>query len=177
MSAWNRAGFAALLVTMVASGFFVSSYLKGQASGAATNRGTQQRPEFTLNDLQNKPRRVGEWNGKVLVVNFWATWCPPCRKEIPQFIALQQEFEERGLQFLGIAIDDREAVREFAQSLRFNYPILVGEQDAVDVAIAYGNVIGALPYTVVVDRKGTIVLTHQGELSGHRLEQVIVRLI
>lgn len=176
MNTWTRAGLAALLVGVVASGFFLSSYLKGQASGAATNRGTQ-RPEFTLNDLQNKPRRVGEWDGKVLVVNFWATWCPPCRKEIPQFIALQQELGKRGLQFLGIAIDDPRAVREFVQSLQLNYPILVGEQDAIDVAKAYGNLIGALPYTVVVDRKGTIVLTHQGEFSGHELEQVIVRLI
>ncbi|MGH8611392.1 MAG: TlpA family protein disulfide reductase [Gammaproteobacteria bacterium] len=176
MNAWTRAGFTALLLSVVASGFFLSFYLKGQASGAAANRGTQ-RPEFTLNDLQNRPRRVGEWDGKVLVVNFWATWCSPCRKEIPQFIALQQEFGTRGLQFLGIAIDDPAAVREFVQSLQVNYPVLVGEQDAIDVAEAYGNLIGALPYTVVVDRKGAIVLTHQGEVSGHQLEQVIVRLI
>ncbi len=171
-----QACFAVLLVGVVASGFLLSSYLKGQASGAAANRGTQ-RPEFTLNDLQNRPRGVGEWDGKVLVVNFWATWCPPCRKEIPQFIALQQEFGTRGLQFLGIAIDDPRAVGEFVQSLRLNYPILVGEQDAIDVAKTYGNLIGALPYTVVVDRKGAIVLTHQGELSGQQLEQVILRLI
>lgn len=176
MNAWTRAGFAALLVSVVASGVFLSSYLEGQASGAAANRGTQ-RPEFMLNDLKNKPRSVGEWDGKVLVVNFWATWCPPCRKEIPQFIALQREFGDRGLQFLGIAIDDPGMVREFVQSLQLNYPILVGEQDAIDVANAYGNLIGALPYTVVVDRKGTIVLTHQGEVSGHQLEQVIVPLI
>ncbi|MGH8581083.1 MAG: TlpA family protein disulfide reductase [Gammaproteobacteria bacterium] len=176
MNAWTRVGFAAVLVSVVASAVFLSSYLKEQASGAAATSGTQ-RPEFTLNDLQNKPRRVGEWDGKVLVVNFWATWCPPCRKEIPQFIALQQEFGDRGLQFLGIAIDDPRTVREFVPSLRFNYPILVGEQDAIDVAKAYGNLIGALPYTVVVDRKGAIVLTHQGEVSGHQLEQVIVRLI
>lgn len=176
MNAWTRAGFATLLVSVLASGFLLSSYLRGQASGAAANRGTQ-RPEFTLNDLQNKPRRVGEWDGKVLVINFWATWCSPCRKEISQFIALQQEFGKRGLQFLGIAIDDPGAVREFVQSLQFNYPVLVGEQDAIDVAEAYGNLIGVLPYTVVVDRKGAIVLTHQGEVSGHQLELVIVGLI
>ena len=175
MNAWTRAGFAALLLSVVAGGFFLSSYLKGQASGAGAN--STQRPEFTLTDLQNRPRRVGEWDGKVLVVNFWATWCSPCRKEIPQFIALQQEFGTRGLQFLGIAIDDPGAVREFVQSLQVNYPVLVGEQDAIDVAKAYGNLIGALPYTVVVDRKGAIVLTHQGEVSGHQLEQVIARLI
>lgn len=171
-----QACFAVLLVSVVASGFLLSSYLKGQASGAAANQ-SARRPDFTLNDLKNAPHQIGEWDGKVLVVNFWATWCPPCRKEIPQFIALQQEFGTRGLQFLGIAIDDPQAVGEFVQSLQLNYPILVGEQDAIDVAKTYGNLIGALPYTVVVDRKGTIVLTHQGELSGHQLEQVILRLI
>jgi len=171
-----QACFAALLVSVLASGFLLSSYLKGQASGAPANQ-SARRPDFTLNDLKNAPHHVGEWDGKVLVVNFWATWCPPCRKEIPQFIALQQKFGTRGIQFLGIAIDDAQAVGEFVQSLQFNYPILVGDQDAIDVAKTYGNLIGALSYTVVVDRKGTIVLTHQGELSGHQLEQVILRLI
>lgn len=176
MKAWARAGFLALLLSAAASGLFLSSHLRGEGSGLAASQNTQ-RPDFTLNDLQNRPHQIGEWDGKVLVVNFWATWCSPCRKEIPQFIALQREFGKRGLQFLGIAIDDPDAVREFVQSLALNYPVLVGEQDAIEVAKAYGNLIGALPYTAVVDRKGMIVLTHQGEVSGRQLQQVIERLI
>jgi thiol-disulfide isomerase/thioredoxin len=176
VSAWTRAGFAAFLLGVVANGVVLSSYLGGQESGVANDRATQ-RPDFTLNDLEHRPRAAREWDGKVLVINFWATWCSPCRREIPQFIELQQEFGGRGLQFLGIAVDDAAAARDFVRSLGINYPVLVGEQDAIEVAKAYGNVIGALPYTVVVDRKGAIVLTHQGEISGSQLEPVIASLI
>jgi thiol-disulfide isomerase/thioredoxin len=113
----------------------------------------------------------------VLVVNFWATWCPPCRREIPTFIELQQEYSARGLQFVGLAMDEAGRVRDFATTLGINYPLLVGEQAVVDAARAYGNEAGLLPYSAVVDREGKIVFTWAGELTREQAEEVILPLL
>lgn len=142
----------------------------------ATKPGTR-RPDFSLMDVAQQSRQVSEWDGKVIVINFWATWCPPCRKEIPEFIRLQDEYGEKGVQFLGVAIDELGNVREFVNEMGINYPILVGEDDAMAVARSYGNVIGALPYTAIVDRQGNITLTHQGELLRSQLEPVLLSLL
>lgn len=136
-----------------------------------------KRPDFSLKDVDGQARSVGEWDGQVLVLNFWATWCPPCRKEMPAFIDLQDEFGGQGLQFVGIAIDDLEDVRKFAAEIGVNYPILVGDQDAIEVSQAYGNGIGALPYTVVIDRGGRIVYTKPGELSREQAHAVVSGLL
>ena len=137
----------------------------------------ERRPDFALRDLSGELRRASEWDGEVLVVNFWATWCPPCRKEIPVFIELQERLGPAGLQFVGIAIDEREAVREYADTMGVNYPVLAGEVDAIEVSRAYGNAFGALPYTAVVDREGRIVFVKRGELSRAEVEAVIAPLL
>lgn len=136
-----------------------------------------RRPQFVLEDLDGTPRRVDEWDGKVLLLNFWATWCPPCRFEIPELIALQQAYGDRSFQIIGIAIDDRQAARDYAEAVHINYPILTGEQDASLVARDYGNAIGALPYTVVIDREGRINYTRQGQLDPGEAEAVIKTLL
>ena len=136
-----------------------------------------RRPDFRLPDLGGAVRDVGEWDGRVLVINFWATWCPPCRREMPDFIALQQQFGEQGLQFLGIAVDERDAVSEFVSSLGVNYPILLGQMDAMELGRRLGNTLGALPYTVIVDRQGTMVFAKRGELSREQAEEVILSLL
>jgi peroxiredoxin len=137
----------------------------------------QRRPDFELKDLDGVPRAVSEWDGKVLVLNFWGTWCPPCLKEIPEFVELQQRLGERGLQFVGIALEKPEAVREFADRHGMNYPNLAGGMDVIAVAEAYGNEVGALPYTVIIDRAGTIVFTRAGALPGPDAEKLILPLL
>ncbi len=137
----------------------------------------QRRPDFTLSDLRGNPRSVSEWDGKVLVINFWATWCPPCRREMPAFVELQEAYGARGLQFLGIAIDEREKVQNFADTYGVNYPILIGELDAIKVSKRYGNRFGALPYTVIVNREGKIVLVQRGELPRDLAEETIRPLL
>lgn len=132
-----------------------------------------RRPDFTLNDLSGAPRSVSEWDGKVLVVNFWATWCPPCREEIPHFVALQNELGGQGVQFLGVAIDEPAEVRAFVREHGVNYPTLVGAEDAMAVSQRFGNDLGALPYTVIVDRTGRVAFTHRGALPKADIERAL----
>ena len=113
----------------------------------------------------------------MLVLNFWATWCPPCLHEIPGFIALQDQYADRGVQFLGVAIDDGEKVRAFATEMGINYPTLHGQMDAIEVMAAYGNKSGGLPYTVVIDRSGQIVARHPGVLEQDAAATLLEQLL
>ncbi|MBI4006621.1 MAG: TlpA family protein disulfide reductase [Gammaproteobacteria bacterium] len=135
------------------------------------------RPEFSLPDMNGAMHNVTEWDGKVVAINFWATWCPPCRDEIPEFIKLQEKFADQGLQFIGIALQQARDVREFATTLGINYPILVGEEEVIDVATQYGNYFGALPYTVIINRESHIAFIKPGPLQAADAERVITSLL
>lgn len=133
-------------------------------------------PDFSYTDLDGRQRQGSEFADKVVVLNFWATWCPPCRKETPEFVALQKEFGER-VQFIGIAIDDEDPVREFADSFDVNYPLLLGDADAVAMSRRLGNRNEGLPFTVVATPGGNVVLRHTGGLERDQLEPLLRRLI
>ena len=135
------------------------------------------RPEFTLPDLDGQPRSISEWDGKVVALNFWATWCPPCLKEVPEFVSLQDKYQAQGLQFIGIALQKPEEVREFVAEHKVNYPILAGELEVIKLAEAYGNNIGALPYTVIIDRNGQIAHVKPGILPTEEAESIITGLL
>lgn len=134
-----------------------------------------QRPDFTLKDLDGTPRTISEWDGKVVLVNFWAPWCKPCREEMPILISLQQDFGAQGLQVLGIAIDDPEPVRRFAAELGVNYTLLADLVPALSVQEAYGDT--RLPYSVLIDRQGTIVFRKAGEITRAEIEPLIQPLL
>ena len=136
----------------------------------------QQLPAFAFPDLEGRMRRSSEWAGKILIVNFWATWCPPCRRELPIFAELQSAYGERGVQFLAIAIDDARPVREFVEKYPFNFPALLGDAAAVKLAKQLGNRISSLPYTVVVDRGGEVRVRHVGEYQRDDLERTLIAL-
>ena len=136
-----------------------------------------RRPEFTLPDLDGRQRSITEWDGKVVALNFWATWCPPCLKEVPEFVSLQEKYGPRGLQFIGIALQKPEEVREFVAEHEVNYPILAGELEVIKLAEAYGNNIGALPYTVIIDRNGQVAHVKPGILPTEEAESVITGLL
>ena len=111
------------------------------------------------------------------MVNFWATWCAPCREEIPGFVRLQERYGARGLQFVGIAIDQPDKVAEFAREFRINYPLLIGGLETMELLRQVGNRAGVLPYTLVIDRKGNLVSREPGGLKEARLESIIQPLL
>jgi thiol-disulfide isomerase/thioredoxin len=133
--------------------------------------------DFTLPDVEGNKRSLHEWRGKVIVLNFWATWCPPCREEIPLFISLQKKHQADDLQIIGVAIDNPAAVRVYRQSVRMNYPILIGENDAMPLLAQYGNRMGSLPFTVIIDRSGSIAVRKLGVFNKTELESLIDPLL
>lgn len=138
---------------------------------------TQYRPGFVLPDLDGVQRNMDEWNGKVVVVNFWAEWCPPCKREMPMFMELQEQYASQGLQFVGIAIDEAFRVENFVDTLGVEYPILLGGEAALDVSKSYGNSIGTLPHTALVGRDGTILAIYRGEVARNALETDIKKAL
>jgi thiol-disulfide isomerase/thioredoxin len=130
-----------------------------------------------LADVRGEIQRLAQWRGRVLVVNYWATWCAPCREEIPVFVRLQERYGGRGLQFVGIAIDQPGKVAAFASEFRINYPLLLGGLETIELLRQAGNRAGVLPYTVVIDRSGKLVTRESGGLKEARLESLIRPLL
>ena len=124
-------------------------------------------------DLDGKTRKLAEWRGKVLVCNFWATWCAPCREEIPLFIAAREKYGSAGVEIVGIAIDNASKVRDFSASFKIPYPLLLAKADGLDVMRQLGNNSGGLPYTVVTDRQGALVHRKLGALKEADLDAIL----
>ena len=132
--------------------------------------------DFSLPDLTGKQRNINEWQGKIRIINFWATWCPPCLKEIPEFIKLQNS-HNKDLQFIGIAIDDKQAVEEYLETININYPMLISGDEGIALSHQLGNVINAVPFTIIVNQQGQIIHRQPGELSNEKIIEIITPLI
>lgn len=128
---------------------------------------------LSFSDVDGQPRRLTDWPSRVLVVNFWATWCPPCKEEMPEFTRLQTEFGGKGVQFVGIAIDERKDVKAFLERFPVNYPILIGESRGIEWAAELGNTMQVLPFTAVLDRTGRVLKTRAGVFGREQLLEVL----
>lgn len=138
----------------------------------------QLRPLFALPDRSGEMQSITLWNGRIVVLNFWATWCTPCRAEIPLLNTLHDEFNSRSVQIIGIAIDNADAVRKFEQQVvPLSYPVVIGGTDAIDVAARYGNAAGALPYTVFIRRDGTIEALASGALTENYVRRTLGKMM
>jgi peroxiredoxin len=164
-----------------ASGFALQRYLATDSGAESVAETTsliigKTRPEFAMMDIEGNIRNIKDWDGQIVLLNFWATWCPPCLEEIPGFIEVQQELDNRGFQIIGVAVDNEENVREFAEQMAMNYPVLAGEMEAIELSQKYGNNIGGLPFSAIIDKNGKITHTIMGELSKDRLISILKQL-
>ncbi|MBT8102343.1 MAG: TlpA family protein disulfide reductase [Gammaproteobacteria bacterium] len=130
-------------------------------------------PEFTLPDIAGTNRSFSEWQGKNRLINFWATWCAPCRREIPLLKEFQTQQSANGFQVIGIAVDYPEAVTAYDETANFNYPVLVGEQDAMAVAESSGIEFIGMPFTMFVASDGEYVGAYIGELHQEHLDKLV----
>jgi thiol-disulfide isomerase/thioredoxin len=168
----GAAGLAA-----AAAGFLVGPVLLQQASrgeeGGGTAAGNLALRSASLMDLAGRPRRLSEWLDRALIWNFWATWCAPCREEIPLLMAARAKYASMGLEVVGIAIDNATKVREFTASFSISYPVLVAEAEGLDLMRRLGNSSGGLPYTVVTDRQGNVVHRKLGAFKQSDLDTML----
>jgi thiol-disulfide isomerase/thioredoxin len=130
-------------------------------------------PAFSLNDLNGKSTPISVWAGKSLMINFWATWCAPCRQEIPLLKTLASDWAGRGLEVVGIAIDHRDMVLQFAGQFKIDYPLLIGEQDALDVAAKFGMESPVFPFTVFTDKRGQVVTLFVGQMHRPQADLIL----
>ena len=133
-------------------------------------------PQFSLADRAGKATSIASFGGKSLMINFWATWCAPCRSEIPLLEALHSEWAGREVSVVGIAVDDRDKVLEFAARFKIGYPLLIGEQDALDAATAFGLESPVFPFTVFTDRRAEVVAVFVGELHRPQAELILLQV-
>ena len=171
------------LVTLLLSSSAVLAYIGYRALDlvpvpeaaqiVAASEPVEMLPEFTLDNPDGVPQSIGSWPGKALIVNFWATWCAPCLREIPLLADYQETYGERFLQVVGIAVDQADPVRAFMAEIEFNYPVLVGQSDAMDAAASFGVEFYGLPFSVFTDTAGHVLGVHTGELHAEDLDDLI----
>lgn len=165
--------FVAVGVAALAAGYYVGQVRDG---GEVAPGGAERLPSLSLPDSRGEMRSLDEWHGKALLVNFWATWCTPCREEIPELVEAQSQFGGRGVQVLGIAVDRPEPVRRYMDEMGFNYPSLVGETAGMDMMARFGNP-GSLPFTLAFDRDGKLVGKKLGRASATEIRRFIEAMV
>lgn len=176
---------AAIAFTAGAAGFWVARLMPQTPVVAAAaprlpanaSLEGQPAPAFSLPDADGKAHTLKDWPGKWLLVNFWATWCAPCMHEIPALIATQAKYEKAGLQIVGVAMDDPDAVRTLMKEKGFNYPSLVGDEAVQGIMEQFGNTLGALPFTVLIAPDGVIRYLELGGVDAAKLDMLMHRFL
>ena len=158
--------YAGLALAAVGLGYLTANWLQQD-----TATGPEPAPAFTLVDLEQNTHRKADYQGRLLLLNFWASWCAPCLKEMPLLNATYRQHRDAGLAILGPAIDDAEQARSFATKLEVAYPVVAGGESLFDLMDALGDDLGALPFTVLINRDGDIVERHWGQLTQKLLDQ------
>ena len=165
----NRLLVAVVLIAAAAGGY----WLRDEGSSEPADSLPDTRIAFALPDLEGNMRELSEWDGKARLVNFWATWCAPCRREIPLLKKTQSEHGSDKLQIIGVAVDFQEDVVAYAQTAQFNYPILIGQEDAMAAAETSGMDFVGLPVTMLVSAEGDLIKMHMGEIQERHITQIV----
>jgi len=160
-----------IAVAAAVGGFALQRLLQADTNTASAPDGPTALPTFSIPNLGGEPVTPDDFPGRTVLINFWATWCPPCRDEIPELIELQDQYGDEQLQILGIALDDRARVAEYAARMGMNYPVLVVEgAEGFDLMDAYGAQVGGLPFNVMIRPDGTVAMRHEGAVTRQEIE-------
>jgi peroxiredoxin len=178
----RRAGIGLIAIVALLAGFYWSTQyftepLTASVQPKQGNLVGKQRPDFRLASHTGELINASDFTGKTLLVNFWATWCTPCRHEMPMLMDMQREYGSKGFQVVGIALDDVQSVRDFIDQYGISYPILVGQADVMAASAEYGNVKGVLPYSVLVDKTGIIRWQYSGEIHPEDVSRWLDKLL
>lgn len=171
----NNAVVAGLVIVVAATaGYIVQQQYSVSQEILETDQATaSDRIEFELTHIDGSTRRLSDWDGEARLVNFWATWCAPCRREIPLLKQLQSDKPEKQLQVIGVAVDFMEDVRAYADEAKFNYPVLVGQEEAMAAAEASGLEFVGLPFTMIISSDGLLVGSHIGEIMQPHIDRIV----
>jgi thiol-disulfide isomerase/thioredoxin len=168
-------GIAAVLSGCIS---FSAPVAAAQADDAKPVNKAWALPALILNDLDGKEHNLHEWRGKVIMLNFWATWCGPCQIEIPYFMKYQQNYAGQGLQIVGIGLDEAQKLRNYARTLGINYPILrAGPERQYALLNQWGDPSAVLPFTVIIDREGRLVFRQIGVFNDEAFETIVKPLL
>lgn len=175
----NRTIYVIVAVAMMLIGgaighMFMDSSVVSRLSGDAKSAGEgDPLPRFFLRDLDDNLYTITEWKNQALIINFWASWCSPCRREMPVFAQIAKEYADRDVTVLGIAVEQAHSARAFAQSMNIDYPLFYAYEDGATLYKLLGNRKGAIPYTVLVDKEGIIRHTFFGEIQEEKLRDLL----
>ena len=166
-----------IIVVMLSLGLAIRAFYPANAISNDTNIATDALFTTTFINTKGKTQNLKQYQGNIIVLNFWATWCPPCREEMPELTQLHQEYQHKNVMILGIALDELNLVQEFLQSSPVSYPIYVAANPEMDLSDQLGNDKSVLPYTVIIDANGQVIKTYFGRITKSLLETAINSLL
>ncbi len=178
MTRKTRMALLIILITTLAAlaGFYFDrprTVTPPPAEGVPTADAAARLLALVLPDSEGRSQALKQWKGKILVVNFWATWCPPCKEEMPEFSRISKEQAANNVQFVGISIDTTEKVIDFEKTVQVSYPLLIAPLDTLDLSFDLGNRAKALPFTVILRPDGSIQQTKLGKFARANLENAL----
>jgi thiol-disulfide isomerase/thioredoxin len=167
---------AGILIGLVCTGIGIYVGNKQTSPQIAKNGAVQQLTALSLTDSQGKPQKLSQWQGKFLLVNFWATWCAPCVEEMPELSELQKDLIKSNIQLIGLGIDSPSNISEFAQKYQISYPLFAAGVVGTDLSRQMGNQAGGLPFTVLISPDGNVLKSYLGRLNIQQLRSDIIKL-
>jgi thiol-disulfide isomerase/thioredoxin len=170
-------GTIVLVSLLAGAGLFKLLQPLPKQSETASAASSIELHSIPLTGLDGQETLFKDWNSEILVVNFWAPWCAPCRREIPTLIEIQRDYAARGVRVLGIAFDGEEQVRRFAEEYGIDYPLFVTGNRSAMYNVAFDNPSGSLPYTALIGRDQRILFQHNGELTSQQLRAQLELLL